>query len=153
MAAYPFPLPCPFNGLMTRVGHGSTLDLVGAQRGFHTREKSPLDGGMSGVEMTPGSSLAPANVGRRRTLISPMVVRLYLRPHQVEVEEDHRSREVYEPLTPDLSPSYPKPLFPDAVGHSRVSLVITFGLGSAASIKRRRVDLSKMRHRRIHRSM
>jgi len=33
--------------------------LVGAQRGFRTREKSPLNGGMNGVEMIPKPSVGP----------------------------------------------------------------------------------------------
>ena len=34
--------------------------LIGAQRGFHTCEKSPLNGGMNGVEMISASSVKPA---------------------------------------------------------------------------------------------
>ena len=38
--------------------HGVDLGpLIGAQRGFRTREKSPLNGGMNGVEMIPDPSV------------------------------------------------------------------------------------------------
>lgn len=122
---------------MTRVGAicghwGDLGPLVGAQRGFHTREKSPLNGGMNGVEMIPDQFAGPSDrhatpkespvhldgdfpkVQTAPTSASPSPP-----PPQVEVEVD-RSQEVSEPLTPDLSPSHPGRLFPDpdVAGHS-----------------------------------
>ncbi|KAI0262820.1 hypothetical protein BC834DRAFT_971881 [Gloeopeniophorella convolvens] len=45
--------------------------LVGVQRGFRTREKSPLNGGMNGVEMIPSPSTVLSD--RRNTVESPVV--------------------------------------------------------------------------------
>ena len=125
----PVPAPPPFQ--RPNEPSGSRVDLgplVGAQRGFHTREKSPLNGGMNGVEMIPDQSAAGPSERRPkekaekadqvdgRASVSPSPPPPP--PPQVEVEED-RSQEVSELLTPDLSPSHPRHVFPDdAAGHS-----------------------------------
>ena len=120
----PVPAPPPFERPNEPSGPRVDLGpLVGAQRGFHTREKSPLNGGMNGVEMIPDQSAGPSerrpkenaenadqvNGGASMSPSPP--------PPQVEVEED-RSQEVSEPLTPDLSPPHPRHVFPGAAGHS-----------------------------------
>ena len=110
--------------------------LVGAQRGFHTGEKSPLNGGMNGVEMIPDQFAGPSD--RRATVDATALLQKEndLRPDHfdgefpkvrtisastsasssppppvtsIQVEED-RSLEVSEPITPDLSPSHPRRL-------------------------------------------
>ncbi|KAN0129448.1 hypothetical protein V8E53_012780 [Lactarius tabidus] len=134
----PVPAPPPFqrpndpSGSDMRSHRVDLGPLVGAQRGFHTREKSPLNGGMNGVEMIPDQFAGPSDrhatpkespvhldgdfpkVQTAPTSASPSPP-----PPQVEVEVD-RSQEVSEPLTPDLSPSHPGRLFPDpdVAGHS-----------------------------------
>ena len=58
------PLPQRPNDLSTTDTQSQQLDLgplVGAQRGFHTREKSPLNGGMNGVEMIPDQFTGPSD--------------------------------------------------------------------------------------------
>ena len=140
----PPPPQCPGDpgGTEMRPQRFDLGPLVGTQRGFHTREKSPLNGGMNGVEMIPDPSVGPS--ARRATVD---VITLPQKENDlrtdllqngfpkvptastsaspsppppatsIQVEVD-RSQEVSEPLTPDLSPSHPRHVFPDVAGPS-----------------------------------
>jgi uncharacterized protein len=105
--------------------------LIGAQRGFRTREKSPLNGGMNGVEMIPNFS-----VNCRPTIdtSSPLLSKGYqfLPNHVPEVQATSaaespspandqpgkdRTQDVNDALiTPDLSPSSRGHDFRDTLG-------------------------------------
>ncbi|KAI0248958.1 hypothetical protein BJV78DRAFT_1363231 [Lactifluus subvellereus] len=75
--------------------------LIGAQRGFHTREKSPLNGGMNGVEMI---SYPSVRLGATVDASTPLMSKGYqLLPNQSE--KDHTQDVTDTPITPDLSPS------------------------------------------------
>ena len=59
--AYPFPLPRPFNGLMSRVSHGLILVLSLARNAAFILVKSHLStGGTNGVETIPDQSGGPS---------------------------------------------------------------------------------------------
>ncbi|KAF8261831.1 hypothetical protein EI94DRAFT_1745057, partial [Lactarius quietus] len=142
--------------------------LVGAQRGFHTREKSPLNGGMNGVEMIPDQSAGPSD---RRASVN-------ITPHPEKengAQPDHlastsaspsppppvtniqvgvdRSQEVSEPLTPDLSPSHPRRHFPDPAGHSMYRSSSPSDSDPQPQSEDEEQIPPKMRKRWIHRSM
>ena len=60
-AAYPFPLPRPFNGLMSRVSHGLILVLSLARNAAFILVKSHLStGSTNGVETIPDQSAGPS---------------------------------------------------------------------------------------------
>ncbi|KAF8261837.1 hypothetical protein EI94DRAFT_1745077 [Lactarius quietus] len=134
--------------------------LVGAQRGFHTREKSPLNGGMNGVEMIPDQSAGPSD--RRASVdVTPHpqkengvqpdhLASTSASPIQVEVD---RSQEVREPLTPDLSPSHPRRHFPDPAGHSTYRSSSPSDSDPQPQSEDEEQMPPKMRKRWIHRSM
>ncbi|KAH8989042.1 hypothetical protein EDB86DRAFT_2008934 [Lactarius hatsudake] len=152
--------------------------LVGAQRGFHTREKSPLNGGMNGVEMIPGQPTGPSD--QRATVDATGLVQKenYLLPDHIDggvpkvktaaasslaspsppatgnqVEED-RSQEVSDPpRTPDLSPSHPRHLLPDAAGHSTYRSSSPSDSDPQPQSEDEEQMPPKMRKRWIHRSM
>ncbi|KAH9017273.1 hypothetical protein EDB85DRAFT_2294929 [Lactarius pseudohatsudake] len=110
--------------------------LVGAQRGFHTREKSPLNGGMNGVEMIPGQPTGPGDQHATVDVTGLVQKENYLLPDYLDggvpkiktttvpsaspsprpptmgnqVEED-RSQEVSDPpRTPDTEDMPPSPM-------------------------------------------
>ena len=138
----PVPVPLPSQ----RPNNPSSMDmrsqqlnlgpLVDVQRGFHTGEKLPLNGGMNGVDMIPDHFASPSN--RRATVDATTLLQKEndLQPDHfdsefpkvrtisastsasssppppvtsIQVEKD-RSLEVSEPITLDLSPSHPRRL-------------------------------------------
>jgi hypothetical protein len=91
--------------------------LIGAQRGFRTREKSSLNGGMDGVEMIsvkPGATLDayPLSKGHRPSSPShikekpPVVQATSVTPSPNDRSEEKGTQKVTNTLTgPDLRPS------------------------------------------------
>lgn len=144
--------------------------LIGAQRGFHTREKSPLNGGMNGVEMIPGRStglsdqpptvdvaaLLPdhlnGSVPKVKTTSASAAPSPPPPATNNQVEED-RTQEVSDPLTPDLSPSHPRRLLPDAAGHSTYRSPSPSDSDPQPQSEDEEQMPPKMRKRWIHRSM
>jgi len=145
--------------------------LIGAQRGFHTREKSPLNGGMSGVEMISGSSISPMDtvsasqplskglhqpppshtegkspvVGAASATASPFPAN-----DQPEVKG---TQEVANTLiTPDLRPSSHGHDFRDAVGISRYRSPSPSDSDPQPQSEDEEQMPPKMRKRWIHRS-
>jgi hypothetical protein len=142
--------------------------LVGAQRGFHTREKSPLNGGMNGVEMIPDRSFSDrcptvdvTALEQKSSLPDhlngglPKVKTASASPSPpppATVEEDH-AQEVCDPLTPDLSPSHPRRLLPDPAGHSTYRSSSPSDSDPQPQSEAEEQMPPKMRKRWIHRSM
>ena len=135
--------------------------LVGAQRGFHTREKSPLNGGMNGVEMIPDRFTGFSDRGptvdvtalEQKSLnggVSQVSASASPSPPLATVEEEDRSLEVSDPLTPDLSPSR---LLPDAAGHSAYRSSSPSDSDPQPQSEAEEQMPPKMRKRWIHRSM
>ncbi len=152
--------------------------LIGAQRGFHTREKSPLNGGMNGVEMIPDRSTDHGDRHATVDVTALVQTENYLLPDRLnggvpkvktasasaspsppppatsnQAEED-RTQEVCDPpRTPDLSPSHPKRLLPDATGHSTYRSPSPSDSDPQPQSEAEEQMPPKMRKRWIHRSM
>ena len=181
----PVPAPPPPqrpNDLSSTDTRSQRLDLgplVGAQRGFHTREKSPLNGGMNGVEMIPDQFTGPSDqhatvdttelsekdndlrldhfdgsFPKVQTISASTSASPSPPPPvtSIQVEED-RSQEVSEPITPDLSPSHPRRLFPDAAGSSAYRSASPSDSDPQPQSEDEEQMPPKMRKRWIHRSM
>jgi hypothetical protein len=98
--------------------------LIGAQRGFHTREKSPLNGGMNGVEMisypsvrlgatadasspllSNGHQLLPNHFKCGISEVQATFAAASPSPANDRSEKDHAQDVADTLITPDLSPS------------------------------------------------
>ncbi|KAH9060640.1 hypothetical protein EDB87DRAFT_570726 [Lactarius vividus] len=154
--------------------------LVGAQRGFHTMKSHFSMARMNGTEMIPGQPTDPgdqrATVGvnglvqrenyllpdhldggvpKVKTATAPSSVSLSPPPPATgsQVEED-RSKEVSDPpRTPDLSPSHPRRLLPDAACHSTYHSPSPSDSDPQLQLEDEKQMPSKMRKRWIRRSM
>ena len=109
--AYPFPLPRPFNGLMSRVGHRLILVLSLARNAAFILVNSHLStGSTNGVETIPDQSAGPSQCQSKedadqcddRASVYPCT-----RPHFSWKWRRIVYRKVSELLSPDLSPSHP----------------------------------------------
>ena len=136
--------------------------LVGAQRGFHTREKSPLNGGMNGVEMIPDRSttleqkstrLLPDHLNAGVPTVKTASASASPSPPPSATSNQDRAQEVSDPLTPDLSPSHPRRLLPDASGHSTYRSPSPSDSDPQPQSEAEEQMPPKMRKRWIHRSM
>jgi hypothetical protein len=124
--------PDALNGGDKRAPRIDLGPLIGAQRGFRTREKSPLNGGMNGVEMIsalsakPGATLDashPLSKGHRPSSPShikkkaPVVQATSVTPSPNDRLEEKGTQNVTNTLTtPDLRPSSREHEFRDTVG-------------------------------------